>query len=159
MMGSDNSPCKVRIRKSDREAMVIHAKNGLPNEVCGLIAGHVEEDVKVVEKVYCVPNADASHEHFSIDPREQLLAVKDMRANGLVLLGNFHSHPETPARPSGEDVRLAYDPSASYLILSLMKENMEENPVLKAFHIENGAVSPDEITESCADETEGGGAS
>jgi proteasome lid subunit RPN8/RPN11 len=155
MMGADNSPCKVRIRKSDREAMVIHAKNGLPNEVCGLIAGHVEEGVKVVEKVYYVPNADASHEHFSIDPREQLSAVKDMRVNGLVLLGNFHSHPETPARPSEEDVRLAYDPSASYLILSLM----EENPVLKAFHIENGAVSPEEITDSCADETGGGGAS
>lgn len=135
----------VRIKKSDREAMAAYAKNGLPNEVCGLIAGHVEaeEGAKVIEKVYFTANADGSREHFSIDPREQLSAVKDMRANGLVPLGNFHSHPETPARPSAEDIRLAYDPSASYLILSLM----EEKPVLKAFHIENGVVSPEEVTD------------
>ena len=127
---------KVRIKKSDREAMAAYAKNGLPNEACGLIAGRVEEGVKVVEKVYFMTNADASREHFSIGLREQLSAVKDMRANGLVPLGNFHSHPGTPARPSAEDIRR--DPSASYLILSLMKEKA----VLRAFHIENGVVSP-----------------
>jgi proteasome lid subunit RPN8/RPN11 len=132
---------KVRIKKSDREAIIAYAKNGLPNEACGLIAGRVEEGVKIVEKVYFMTNTDASREHFSIDPREQLSAVKDMRENKLVPLGNFHSHPETPARPSTEDIRLAHDPSASYLILSLM----EEEPVLKAFHIENGVVLPEEV--------------
>ena len=44
-----------------------------------------------------------------MDPKEQLKAIKDMRANGLTPLGNWHSHPETPARPSQEDIRLAYD--------------------------------------------------
>jgi proteasome lid subunit RPN8/RPN11 len=141
MMAAD-SPYTVRIKKTDREAMVAHAKKGLPNEVCGLIAGRVDRGVKVVEKVYLMTNTDASREHFSIDPREQLSAVKDMRANGLIPLGNFHSHPETPARPSEEDIRLAYDPSASYLILSLM----EEEPVLKAFHIEQESVFPEEVT-------------
>lgn len=56
-----------------------------------------------------------------------------MRANGLKPLGNWHSHPESPSRPSEEDKRLAYDSSASYLILSLMDR---ENPVLNSFHIE-----------------------
>jgi proteasome lid subunit RPN8/RPN11 len=55
-----------------------------------------------------------------------------MRANGLTPLGNWHSHPESPARPSEEDKRLAYDPTVNYLILSLM--NADE-PVLKAFDI------------------------
>ena len=76
---------------------------------------------------------DHTNEHFSMDPKEQLAAVKDMRANGLVPLGNWHSHPESPSRPSEEDKRLAYDPSVNYLILSLMDP---ENLVLKAFDID-----------------------
>ena len=47
-------------------------------------------------------------------------------------LGNWHSHPESPSRPSDEDKRLANDSKASYLILSLA----EEEPVLNSFHIE-----------------------
>jgi proteasome lid subunit RPN8/RPN11 len=141
MTTAGSSAYRVRIKNSDRDAIAAHAKDGLPNEVCGLLAGRFEEGVKIIEKVYFMTNVDASREHFSMDPREQLSAVKDMRANGLVLLGNFHSHPETPARPSDEDIRLAYDPSISYLILSLAGEK----PMLKAFHIENGSASPEEV--------------
>jgi proteasome lid subunit RPN8/RPN11 len=87
-----------------------------------------------VEKVYLLSNPDQSPEHFSIDPCEQLAAVKDIRKNGLSPLGNFHSHPASPARPSAEDIRLAYDSSAVYLILSLAGPA----PVLKAFSVQNG---------------------
>ena len=127
----------LRIKHSDFEAIVAHARGGLPNEACGLIAGNMVNDIKTIEKVYLLSNPDSSREHFSIDPKEQLAAVKDMRANGIVPLGNFHSHPATPARPSEEDIRLSYDPKASYLILSLA----EETPVLKAFGVINGEVT------------------
>ena len=88
--------------------------------------------VKVIKKVYLLTNIDHSNEHFSLDPKGQLAAVKDMRANGLVPLGNWHSHPESPSRPSEEDKRLAFDRKASYLILSLMDINA---PVLNSFRI------------------------
>lgn len=127
----------IRIKTVDYEAIVAHARSGLPNEACGLVAGTVEGDIKTIEKVYFLTNVDQSPEHFSLDPREQLAAVKDMRGLGITLLGNFHSHPATPARPSAEDIRLAYDPSLSYLILSLAGDE----PVLKAFHIEGGAAA------------------
>jgi len=126
----------VRLKYSDFEVIAVHAKKGLPNEACGLIAGKIENNIKTVEKVYLLSNTDNSPEHFSIDPKEQLAAVKDMRALGLSPLGNFHSHPATPARPSEEDIRLSYDPKASYLILSLA----EETPVLKAFEVTGGEV-------------------
>ncbi len=118
------------MKAKDYGIIVKHARDGLPNEACGLLAGTVYGDIKQVEKVYRLTNMDASREHFSMDPKEQLEAVKDMRANGLQLLGNFHSHPETPSRPSEEDKRLVFDIRLSYLILSLMDEG---NPVLKAF--------------------------
>mgnify|MGYP004674041241 CR=1 FL=1 len=123
----------LKLRKDLYDKMLKHCEDGLPNESCGLIAGTVDGDVKTVEKVYLLTNIDASREHFSMDPKEQLAAVKDMRKNGYVPLGNFHSHPESPSRPSEEDKRLAYDSKVNYLILSLMDQ---EQPVLNAFVID-----------------------
>lgn len=122
----------ITITRSDYEKILAHAKSELPNEACGLIAGEVTDSGKIIRKVYLLTNIDHSNEHFSLDPKEQLAAIKDMRANGLSPLGNWHSHPESPSRPSEEDKRLAYDSKASYLILSLMEI---DKPVLNSFRI------------------------
>jgi proteasome lid subunit RPN8/RPN11 len=124
----------LKLKTSDYEKMLAHCIEGLPNESCGLLAGTVDGDVKTVTKIYLLTNIDASNEHFSMDPKEQLAALKDARANGVNIIGNFHSHPESPSRPSEEDKRLAYDSSIEYLILSLMEQ---DNPVLKAFGIDS----------------------
>lgn len=122
----------IKISKQDYEKILRHAESVLPEEACGLIAGENKADGRIIKKVYILTNIDHSNEHFSLDPKEQLAAIKDMRANGLAPLGNWHSHPESPSRPSDEDKRLAYDSSASYLILSLMNRNA---PVLNSFKI------------------------
>ena len=122
----------IRLLKTDYEKIVAHAEKELPNEACGLIGGTINGDSKEIKKVYLLTNIDHSNEHFSLDPKEQLAAIKDMRQNGLVPLGNWHSHPESPSRPSDEDKRLAYDSKASYMILSLMDR---QNPALNSFKI------------------------
>lgn len=132
----------IKISKTNYQKMVEHALSELPNEACGLIAGRIEGNDKLIEKVYLLTNIDKSNEHFSLDPKEQLAAIKDMRALSYVPLGNWHSHPESPSRPSEEDKRLAYDKNASYMILSLMDR---ENPVLNSFHIEADEVSREEL--------------
>lgn len=125
---------RITIRREDLNKIIAHAMKERPDEACGLIAGADKEDgIREIRKVYLLTNTDHTNEHFSIDPKEQLQAIKDMRANGLKPLGNWHSHPETPSRPSEEDKRLANDSRASYLILSLADE---VHPVLNAFHIE-----------------------
>jgi proteasome lid subunit RPN8/RPN11 len=140
-MSGDESRFKIRFSASDAGEMISHAKACFPQEACGLLSGTIEGGVKTVARVYRMTNADASGAHFTIEPKEQLAAIKDMRARGIVPLGNFHSHPETPARPSEEDVRLAHDPTASYVIISLAGEK----PVMKSFHIEGGAALAEEI--------------
>ena len=126
---------RITINQDDFDRIYEHSLKERPNEACGLVAGEDREDgVREIRKVYILTNADHTNEHFTIDPKEQLQAIKDMRANGLKPLGNWHSHPESPSRPSEEDKRLANDSKASYLILSLMEEG---KPVLNAFHIEN----------------------
>ena len=124
---------KIKLGKEDYQKILAHCEQGLPNEACGLLAGTVENNIKTVRKVYLLNNVDASSEHFSMDPKEQLAALKDARAYGFHIIGNFHSHPESPSRPSEEDKRLAYDPTIEYLILSLEER---ENPVLRAFEID-----------------------
>lgn len=132
----------LTLKRSDFDRMVHHARSCLPEEACGLIAGTREGEERVIQKVYLLENIDHTNEHFSLSPRDQLAAVKDMRANGWIPLGNWHSHPETPSRPSEEDKRLAYDSTASYLILSLMDA---ENPVLNSFHVEGNEASKEAL--------------
>ena len=124
----------IELAKSDIEKILSHAREGLPNEACGLLGGVVENDIAVIKEVYLLKNIDESREHFTMDPKEQLAAVKDMRTKGLKLIGNWHSHPESLSRPSEEDKKLAHDSAAIYFILSLMEENAS---VLNAFAIKN----------------------
>ncbi len=131
----------IRMSGSDYGKILAHAKKEAPIEACGLIAGHFDGNDKIIDKVYILTNTDHAEEHFTLDPREQLAAVKDMRANGLEQLGNWHSHPVSPSRPSDEDKRLAYDSTASYMILSLMNDE----PVLNSFHIEGDTAVKEEL--------------
>jgi hypothetical protein len=135
---------------------VNYAKEHLPEEACGLLAGAETEEGREIKKVYFLENKDHAEDHFTLDPRDQMNAIKDMRANGLKPLGNWHSHPSSPypkfllqffyllsspSRPSVEDIRLAFDSKASYLILSLIADY----PVLNSFHIENGEWTKEDL--------------
>lgn len=114
-----------------------HARQGLPEEVCGYLAGSGRE----VSVHFPMTNIDHSPDHFSFDPAEQFKVVREVRNAGLEILANYHSHPSSPARPSEEDIRLAYDPNISYVIVSLAAEQ----PDIKSFRILNGMVNTEEI--------------
>lgn len=113
------------------------ARREAPLEACGYLAGLDGE----ISQLIPMTNVDKSEEHFSFAPKEQFAAVKQARAMGLQLIGVYHSHPATPARPSEEDIRLAYDPSVVYVIASLADA---QNPI-KAFRINAGIVSPEPL--------------
>ena len=132
----------IRMKYTLLDEIARYATGHLPEEACGLIAGSEDENGRFIEKVYYLTNVDHAENHFTLDPKEQLAAVKDMRANGLMPLGNWHSHPESPSRPSEEDKRLAYDSKASYMILSLMEP---EQPVLNSFHIEGDESTKEDL--------------
>ncbi len=117
----------MKIQQDIYEQIIQHAQRDLPNEACGYLAGKNG----IVTKAYAIKNIDQSHEHFSFDPEEQFSAIKDMRKQNLVAISVYHSHPETPARPSKEDIKLAYDPDIYYLIISLAGEI----PDIKSFKI------------------------
>ncbi|MFU0826055.1 MAG: MPN domain-containing protein [Lachnoclostridium sp.] len=124
------------------KALFAYCIRGLPNECCGLLAGTIKDGVKTVTKVFYLKNIDQSPEHFSMDMKEQFRVISQIRKNNFALLGNFHSHPATPSRPSAEDIRLAFDPSLSYVIISLQDK---ENPVINSFYINDQVVEKEEL--------------
>ena len=130
----------IHLTMEDYLALVRHARTVAPIEDCGLLGGIVEDGAKVVKKVFYLTNTDHSEEHFSLDPKEQFAAVKELRAQGWQLLGNWHSHPASPSRPSEEDKRLAFDRQASYFILSLAGGE----PVLNSYHIDKDKIATKE---------------
>jgi len=127
----------MKITKEIYAGIILHAKKDLPNECCGYLAGKGA----YVTAAYALKNIDDSHEHFSFDREEQFAAIKDMRKKDLVPIAVYHSHPETPARPSKEDIRLAYDSDISYLIISLARKV----PDIKLFKIRKDLVEKVEI--------------
>lgn len=122
----------IQIPRSIIDGIVLQARAELPNEACGLLAGKDDK----VQKRYGLTNADASPEHFTFLPAEQFAVLRSARSEGLNIIANYHSHPATPARPSEEDIKLAYDPNILYIIVSLAAPE----PVVKAFHIRQGVV-------------------
>ncbi len=128
----------LEIPEKIREAVVAHAQSGFPLEVCGILGGNDG----TVASHYPMTNTDASNEHFMMEPKEQFAVVKALRAGGEQMLAIYHSHPESPARPSPEDIRLALTPNVCHLIVSLSDR---DNPVAKAFRISDGAVEPVEL--------------
>jgi len=114
--------------------MVAQAKALAPIEACGILAG---KDNKA-EKLFEMTNADNRSDHFMMKPKEQFAVVKDIRSAGLEMLAIYHSHPETPARPSAEDIRLALTPDVIYVIVSLQDVKA---PAVKGLLIEDGTVT------------------
>lgn len=110
--------------------MVEQAKAGAPIETCGILAGYDGR----VEKLYKMRNAEQRRDHYMMEPKEQFAVIKDIRSASLKMLAIYHSHPETAARPSAEDIRLALTAKVVYVILSLQGSN---GPVVKGFCIED----------------------
>ena len=112
------------------DELFAHAREASPNECCGLIGGTEDGVAGTVYRLRNVaPNPLVTYEAA---PEDLFHAQRTMRDRGEHLLAIYHSHPRTTdPYPSETDVRLAYYPTAVYLIVGLGNQE----PCLKAFRI------------------------
>jgi desampylase len=89
----------VRVGPGVMDAIRAHARAERPNECCGLLVGVDERIVAAVP----ARNLRPTPHDFLIDPRDHLDAEKRARAEGLEVVGFYHSHPDAPAVPSRRD--------------------------------------------------------
>jgi proteasome lid subunit RPN8/RPN11 len=114
------------------------AREGLPNEACGLlVARSFAADDAAPTRYVALRNAAQSPYRYMIDPQEQLKIWMEMDDADEVPWGIVHSHVASPAVPSDTDVGLAYFPDSLYLVCSLM----DEMPTVRAWSIRDDVVT------------------
>ena len=131
-------PASARIPRDIHDTFVAWARDGLPNEACGLIAAPATaEDGGMPSRFLPMRNAAASPYRYLIDAEEQLRVMLDIDDADELVWGICHSHVASAPEPSATDVGLAAYPDALYLICSLAGPE----PVVRAWSIRDGAVS------------------
>jgi proteasome lid subunit RPN8/RPN11 len=105
------------------DAVVSHARDTLPNECCGLLAGRIEDGVGVVTAYFAVANDLASPTAYHTNARDLLAASRTIREGELELLAVYHSHPTSDPVPSRRDVaENTYGETVVHLIVGLAGE-------------------------------------
>ncbi len=127
----------MRIKSEIAKNIFAQGEQEAPLEACGYLAGKDDE----ITKNFPVRNQDQSSEHFTLDPQEQFSVIRRARSEGLDILAVYHTHPASPARPSPEDIKLAYDPNIIYVIASLLNGSQQ----IKAFRIVKGQVTAEDL--------------
>jgi len=128
----------IQIPEPIYQRMVEHAKKEWPLESCGILSGKG----KSVERAFELQNGEGSAIRYSISPREQLRVFEEMEKESMEMIAIYHSHPHTIPFPSETDVKMAFYPEVSSIIISLKEEN---HPVVKAFSIREEAIYLEEI--------------
>jgi len=98
-----------------RDEIVAHARAGLPNEACGIIAGLDDR----AERFFPAQPDEPSPYYYRIESRDQIRIMNEIDDAGLDLVGIYHSHTSSPAFPSRTDAEQAFWPDAVYVIVSL----------------------------------------
>ena len=99
----------MRIARADADALLGHARAGYPHEICGVLVGTSSGAAARVARVVPVVNRETERPavRYQIAPEDLIAVQKAARAEGLDILGYYHSHPDHPARPSETDRRIA----------------------------------------------------
>jgi proteasome lid subunit RPN8/RPN11 len=116
-----------------RDRIVAHARESVPDEACGLIAGRAGEPTRVIR---CANAHETPTTRYRIEPREQLHAFRDMDERNEELVAIYHSHPASQPYPSPTDRAESHYPDAVYLLVSLRSAE----PELRAFRIVDDVV-------------------
>jgi proteasome lid subunit RPN8/RPN11 len=108
--------------------MIAHAREGKPEEICGVLRG---KELSAFEAIRGVNIASERIENYEVDP-QTLLRQFDFEDQGEEMMGIYHSHPVSVAYPSATDAWNAHYPDSIYFICSL---EYDDAPVIRAFRM------------------------
>lgn len=120
----------ISLHKNQLNEIIAHAREESPHECCGLLGGTADGSAQSIYRARNV--ASNPRVGYEAAPEDLFSAQRAMRERGEQLLAVYHSHPNAAdPEPSATDVRLAYYPTAVYLIVGLGAAE----PCLRAFGI------------------------
>ena len=113
-----NKNC-LHIPRQVYDEVLAHAEQSYPHECCGVLVGSALKDRRVFAAHTATNvNVERATDRYIIDPMEINIIDRQARAEGLDILGFYHSHPDHPDRPSEFD-REWGQPGYSYVIISV----------------------------------------
>jgi len=132
----------LRLARTTLDGVVAHCLDAHPLEACGLLAGMPPEDgVAGVSAFFPADNAVASARLYEVEPRALLQADRRAEEAGQQLLGVYHSHTHTDAKPSPTDIRQAPDPGWHYVLVSLR----DSLPSVRSWRIQDGKITEEPV--------------
>ena len=117
----------VKLPKHVRLRLQRWAEKGYPLETCGVLVGRQVDQQVQIERAVFVRNTNTTraHDRFELHAQGLLEADQAAEADGLEIVGIWHTHPDHPAHPSERD-RVAAWKGWSYLILAVEKGRVME---------------------------------
>lgn len=108
-------------------AIRAHGAQDYPHECCGFLVGTTAGETVIVARTVPAKNTrdDSPRNRFEIDPGELVKVDRAARADGLSVVGFYHSHPDAPAQPSNYDREHAW-PGYCYIIVSVVSGQPQE---------------------------------
>ena len=112
------------LNRQVHETIAAHGAASYPYEGCGLLLGSTADGHTVVRQARPMANVwpveGEKPERFRIDPADWLTVEMAAAAEGLDVVGIFHSHPDHPPVASPRDLAWASWPGYSYLITQII---------------------------------------
>ncbi|MEM6454723.1 MAG: M67 family metallopeptidase [Acidobacteriota bacterium] len=107
----------LRLTPAQRAELEAWCADAYPDEGCGLLIGPPSApagDGRLTYRVRRVTrarnlNVARARDRYVLDPADFLAADRAARADGLDVVGIWHTHPDHPPRPSITDLEAAWD--------------------------------------------------
>ncbi|MGO8670377.1 MAG: M67 family metallopeptidase [Capsulimonadaceae bacterium] len=98
----------------------VHGEETYPHECCGFLIGRATADRIEVVQIERAANTrdDSPNNRYAVDPKQLYAVDRAAHAEGLGVVGIYHSHPDVAAVPSEYDREHAC-PWYCYLIVSV----------------------------------------
>jgi len=110
----------VKIARAALAEVEEHSAEGYPHEICGLLIGPRGEGRVTEARRARNTVTERARDRYEIDPRDHIRIQKECDANGLEVVGYYHSHPDHPAQASVFDAERAWA-GPVYLIVSVAR--------------------------------------
>jgi proteasome lid subunit RPN8/RPN11 len=117
----------IRLDAKTVAAIREHGRSAYPEECCGALLGTAGDGAVRVTRIERIENSslEEKRRRYVVAPLEYARVERLADADGLAVLGFYHSHPDHPAMPSGYDREHGL-PFFHYVVLSVGPESSGE---------------------------------
>ena len=120
-----------QLSRSALDTVIAHAERAQPLECCGVLLGRQPDAISEAAEIR---NVAQDPDRYLLDPKGHLDVRRQARQRGLEIVGFYHSHPHSSARPSARDIAEATYPGHFYLIVALG----EVQPEIRLYQLTDG---------------------